>query len=43
LSEKPPFISEKVAADIKVVREGKHLIIDLIEVSVNYKGGDFVR
>jgi len=30
--------SKKVAANIKVEREGKHLIIDL-KVSVMYKGG----
>jgi len=37
--KKPPFISSKVAADIKVESEKKHLIIDLIQVSGIYKEG----
>jgi len=30
--KKTPFISEKVAANIKVEREGKHLVIDLLQI-----------
>jgi len=40
LKSKNTFISENVAADIKVERERKHLVMELIQVKVIYKGGD---